>query len=207
MSSTSCSRGRRLGDLAVPELVRRARDGSLPAYAEVVARFEGRLLNFLLRRVPNRADAEDVVQETFVRAWQRIGQYDPRWQFSTWLFTIGHRLAAAHRHRGPALSADLSRVPAEAGEPGRAVADREQCGHVWALADRILPEVQRTALWLRYAEDLPTRQIARVLGKSPIMVRVHLCRARAALRQRLQAREAPAAPPPAGAKLTGELAC
>jgi RNA polymerase sigma-70 factor (ECF subfamily) len=202
-----CSSPQPLGDLAVPELVRRARDGSLPGFAELVARFEGRLLNFLLRRVRTRADADDLVQETFVRAWQRIGQYDPRWQFSTWLFTIGHRLAVAHGRRRREHAADLSRVPAAAREPGRPLADREQCGHIWALADRILPDAQRTALWLRYAEDLSTREIARVLGKSQVMVRVLLCRARAALRERLEARAAPGAAPESGGTLTGELAC
>lgn len=202
-----CSSAQPLGDLGVPELLRRARDGSLPGFAELVARFEGRLLNFLLRRVGTQADAEDLVQETFVRAWQRIDQYDPRWQFSTWLFTIGHRLAVAQRRRRRAHPADLSRVPAEPAEPGGRLADREQCGQVWALADRILPEAQRTALWLRYAEDLSAREIARVLGKSQVMVRVMLCRARVALRERLQAQRAPGAAPERGGTLTGELAC
>jgi RNA polymerase sigma-70 factor (ECF subfamily) len=203
-----CSSATPLADLGVPELVRRARDGSLPGFAELVTRFDGRLLNFLLRRVETPDDAQDLVQETFVRAWQRIDQYDRRWQFSTWLFTIAHRLAIAHRRRCRGeRRADPARLPADSAEPGRRVADREQCGHIWALADRILPEAQRTALWLRYAEDLSTREIARVLGKSPVMVRVMLHRARTALRERLQAGPAPGAARQTAGTLTGELAC
>jgi RNA polymerase sigma-70 factor (ECF subfamily) len=197
-----------LGDLGIPELVGRAQNGSLPCFAELVKRFEGRLFNFVLRRVQSTQDAEDLVQDSFVRAWQRIGQYHPRWQFSTWLYTIAHRLAIAQRkrQRREARPADLDGVPAES-DPGRPAADREQCRHIWALADRVLPETQRAALWLRYAEGLGTSEIARVLGKSRVGVRVMLFRARETLAENL--RRAPARRPVAGTtqQLTGELAC
>jgi RNA polymerase sigma-70 factor (ECF subfamily) len=200
--------GRPLGDLKIPELVSRAQDGSLPCFAELVKRFEGRLFNFVLRRMQSTQDAEDLVQDTFVRAWQRIGQYNPRWQFSTWLYTIAHRLAIAQRHRQrrEARPACLDNVPAEC-DPARPAADREQCRHIWALADRLLPEAQRMALWLRYAEGLGTSEIARVLGKSRVGVRVMLFRARETLAANLKS--APITRPAAITKqqLTGELAC
>jgi len=197
------------GDLEIPQLVGRARNGSLPCFAELVKRFEGRLFNFLLRRTRSVADAEDLVQETFVRAWQRIDQYDARWQFSTWLFTIGHRLAIAQNWHGrrDAAPACLDRVPAGGREPAGPVADREECRHIWALADRILPATQRTALWLRYGEELGPKEIARVMGKSPVMVRVALFRAREALAAHLRAAKAPAPAATTKQPLTGELAC
>ena len=199
---------RPLGDLAIPELVSRAQDGSLPCFAELVKRFEGRLFNFLLRRMQSTQDAEDLVQDTFIRSWQRIGQYNPRWQFSTWLYTIAHRLAIAHRQRQRRVPrpACLDRVPSEC-DPGRPAADREQCRHIWALADRVLPETQRVALWLRYAEGLGTSEIARVLGKSRVGVRVMLFRARETLAANL--RSAPIRRPAAttNQQLTGEFAC
>jgi RNA polymerase sigma-70 factor (ECF subfamily) len=200
---------RSIGDLAIPQLVSRAQTGSLPCFAELVRRFEGRLLNFLLHRTHSIPDAEDLVQESFVRAWQRIGQYDARWQFSTWLFTIAHRLAIAHHHKQSreARPACLDHLASGDGDPGGPVADREQCRHVWALADRILSETQRTALWLRYAEELSPKEIARVLGKSQVMVRVTLYRAREALAARLRAGDARDPAAPAEQELTGELVC
>jgi RNA polymerase sigma-70 factor (ECF subfamily) len=198
-----------IGELAVAQLVGRARSGSLPCFSELVRRYEGRLFNFVLRRTRSIADAEDVVQDTFVRAWQRIDQYNPRWQFSTWLFTIARRLAAARvqqRRRG-AVTIDLRSVASAAGDPSRSVALEDQCRHIWDLADRMLPETQRMALWLRYAEGLGTKEIARVLGKSQVMVRVTLFRARAALAARLQVADASAPAAPARRQLTGELAC
>jgi RNA polymerase sigma-70 factor (ECF subfamily) len=211
--SAPAARPRRLGDLEVPELVSRARNGSLPCFAELVRLYEGRLFNFLLRRTRSAADAEDLVQETFVRAWQRIGQYNPRWQFSTWLFTIARRLAIAQivaherRRQGEAAPACLAHAASGVRDPAGPLTDREQCRHIWALADRILPETQRTALWLRYAEGLGTKEIARVLGKSRVMVRVTLFRAREALAARRRAEGAPAPAAKTTQPLTGELVC
>jgi len=175
---------RLLSEEPIPHLVSRAQRGSLPCFAELVKRFEGRLFNFLVRRTRSTHDAEDLVQDAFVRAWQRIDQYDPRWQFSTWLFTIAHRLAITNgRHRQREVGwSDGREVPTvDRDDPGRAVADRELCGLIWETAERILTESQKTVLWLRYAEELSNRDIARVLGRSQISVRVTLFRAREAL--------------------------
>lgn len=173
-----------LSEVPIPHLVSRAQRGSLPCFAELVKRFEARLLNFLRRRTVSTHDAEDLVQDAFVRAWQRIDQYDGRWQFSTWLFTIAHRLAITHgrrRQREVTWTGAHERPTVERDDPGRSVADREHCDALWDTADRILSESQRTVLWLRYAEDLSNSEISSVTGRSPISVRVTLFRAREAL--------------------------
>ncbi len=175
---------RLLSEESIPQLVSRSQRGSLPCFAELVKRFEGRLFNFLVRRTATTHDAEDITQDAFVRAWQRIDQYDPRWQFSTWLFTIAHRLAITQgrrRHREVGWSDAREQCTVDHDDPSRAVADRESCGLLWETAERILTESQRTVLWLRYAEELSNRDIARVLGKTQISVRVTLFRAREAL--------------------------
>ena len=174
----------RLSEESIPHLVSRAQRGSLPCFAELVKRFEGRLFNFLVRRTATTHDAEDLTQDAFVRAWQRIDQYDPRWQFSTWLFTIAHRLAITQgrrRQREVGWSDGRDDSPVEHGDPGQVVSDRELCGLLWETAERVLTESQRTVLWLRYAEELSNMEIARVMGKSQISVRVTLFRAREAL--------------------------
>ena len=182
--------------LPIPVLARRARARSLPCFAELVERFEGRLFNFLRRRAGSIDDAEDLTQETFVRAWQSIENYNPRWQFSTWLFTIANRAAVTHHRRlrrDRAVRWPDTREPAGSDDPGRSVADREQFRHLWDIADRCLSETQRTALWLRYAEDLSIKEIARVLGKTQITVRVTLFRAREALAERARVAQRPRA--------------
>jgi RNA polymerase sigma-70 factor (ECF subfamily) len=192
-------RGPRLaGRPASPEdLARRARRGDAAAFGEIVAHFSGRVYNFLLRRVGNRSDAEELAQEALVRAWEHIGDYDERWRFSTWLYTIASRLAINHhRTRGRIVfGGDLERRESAEPCPHGTLNRRDESERVWAVAGRVLSEAQHTAIWLRYAEDLSIGEIAEVLGKSAIAVRVLLFRAREAIARELAPNEAEAAPP------------
>lgn len=169
------------------ELAQAARGGALAPFTMLVERYEGRLYNFLLRRCASAADAEDLTQETFLRAFRRIDRYDPRWRFSTWLFTIGARLAAtrarAEGRRGTRERLAAAEEARSAPAPGPAAAAEalDERGRVWAVAQRTLTEEQRSLLWLRYAEDLSMREIATVTGRTEIGVRVALFRARDAL--------------------------
>lgn len=170
-------------DQSPEELALRARDGSLAAFADLVRLFEGRLINFLLRRVPTAQDAEDLAQEAFVRAWTHIADYDPRWRFSTWLFTIASRLAISQQRRAALVRpAHEALVNAQRGlEPehaGDAMITREAFDLVWQIAEQKLSRDQISALWLRYAEDCSIGEIATILRKSQVGVRVMLFRAR-----------------------------
>jgi RNA polymerase sigma-70 factor (ECF subfamily) len=173
--------------LTPEELASRAARGSAASYSELVKRFEVRLFNFLLRKVA-RADAEDLAQETFVRAWERIESYDPRWRFSTWLFTIASRLAVSHYRKQSAAAPRAEHAPdAGADQVDRDVeADCRLGRRLWALAGALGPD-QHEALWLRYAEDLSIPEIAEVMRKSHVGVRVCLFRARQALADKLEA--------------------
>jgi RNA polymerase sigma-70 factor (ECF subfamily) len=164
-------------------LARLAQDGSLLAFSQLVEEFEARLFNFILRRVGNWADAEELTQETFVRAWERIGRYDSRWKFSTWLFTIGLRLAVSdHRSRSRMRLAPTHAVESVSRrDDAESVSDRELGAPTWDLAGRLLTPSQHTALWLRYAEGLGIAEIARIMNRTQVSVRVTLFRAREAL--------------------------
>jgi RNA polymerase sigma-70 factor, ECF subfamily len=167
-------------------LALRAAEGSLEAYGELVRRFELRLFNFLLRRTGSRADAEDLTQEAFIRAWERIHRYEPKWRFSTWLFTIAARLAVSHhRKRRPTLrwvEEDDSQSPLSVDRED----DRNAGARLWSIAGRVLTPEQHTALWLRYAEDMGIDEIAAVLKKSQVGVRVMLFRARQVLAEQME---------------------
>ena len=174
-----------LSTLSSRQLALRAQGGSLPAFAELVTRYEHRLFNFILRRVNCDADAEDIVQEAFLRAWQSIDRYDPTWEFSTWLYTIARRLAAnqyaASRRLALQANPTANTASAQSGDPAEIVARNEQHGNLWPTAQRILTDDQRSALWLRYGECMSVQAIANVLGKTRVSVRVILFRARKAL--------------------------
>ena len=187
---------------ASPEdLALRAQNGSVEAFSMLVELFQARLYNFLLRRASVH-DAEDLAQETFIRAWQRIGLYRPKWRFSTWLFTIATRLAAGRARRvGASQSLSLTDAAEPAAASGVAAAD-EGRSRAWALVDSVLTPEQRTAVWLRYAEDLSNQEIAVVMGKSEVGVRVMLHRARAVLAENLEPQGAPAPVPALAAGAT-----
>src|SRR6185503_19422644 len=75
------------------ELALQARSGSMASFEKLVARFQYTLRNYLAKRTGSSEDAEDLAQETFLRAWRHIGSYDQRWRFSTWLFSIASNRA------------------------------------------------------------------------------------------------------------------
>lgn len=175
------------------DLALRAQEGSAAAFALLVDRFETRLHSFLLRRVRNHADAEDLTQETFVRAWRSIRRYRPAWRFSTWLYTIASRASVNHMRRAQvrarARGEDIA-TAREPAPPSHGAERAEARAEVWRVAEESLTEAQFMAMWLRYVEDLPMRDIGRVLGKSTVGVRALLFRARSALIERID--------PPAG---------
>jgi RNA polymerase sigma-70 factor (ECF subfamily) len=174
------------------ELARRARAGSSECFSELVRRFDAKIYTFLWVRTRCAHDARELAQETFLRAWRKLGHYDPSRRFSTWLFTLARHAAAGHLRRTPrplVAQEHAERTPSarETG-PEHEASRREERGRLWSLAARVLTEEQHTALWLRYAEDLPIPEVARVLGKRENTVRVQLFRARERLGLELAAR-------------------
>ncbi len=172
------------------ELALAVQRGSADCFTELVERFQGPLYNFLVVRLRSVTDAEELTQEALVRAWRKIDYYKPEWRFSTWLFTVARHIAVSHQRSVRARPRQQSdEVPlAEVGDgadPVRDLSRREETSRVWRLAADVLTRDQRSALWLRYAEDLTPKEIGRVLGRHPGTVRVLLFRARERLARRL----------------------
>jgi RNA polymerase sigma-70 factor (ECF subfamily) len=171
-------------NLTAEQLALRAQQGCNNSFCELVERFSIRLVRFLQRETANAQNAEDIAQETFVRAWQNISRYKPRWRFSTWLYTIGYRLACNYHADLPIDSAAMSRRP-DAQPPDVLAENRETGLKLWSIAAQ-LPQNQYEALWLKYAEDMSIKEIAKVTGKSRVNVKVTLYRARTGLAKRLK---------------------
>ena len=167
-----------------------ARRGSVPAFEELVTRHEAGLFRFLFQRTRDAGVAEDLVQEAFLRAWQKLELYDPRWRFSTWLWTIASNLSvSAHRARGkePASEAHAPEFDGRSSEPDPAhlAAQRDEGRALWDFAAGVLRAEERSALWLRYAEERTMEEIGAILGRPATTTRVLLFRARARLAQAL----------------------
>ena len=156
------------------ELVSQAQSGSASAFARLVERYQERLLRFLLTRCASRADAEDAMQETFVSAFRYLQSYNPRWQFSTWLYRIALRNAARLAPR----QATADTVIDDAPDPLEDCIRHAERENLWLAARRVLSQDAWTAMWLRYAEDLPVKEVARALGRPTSWTKVVLLRSR-----------------------------
>ncbi|HMG53136.1 MAG TPA: sigma-70 family RNA polymerase sigma factor [Kofleriaceae bacterium] len=176
---------------AAAQLAARARDGDRGAFDELVVRHRPRLVAFLARRLADTADAEDVAQETFLRAFDHLASYDPGRPFATWLFAIGKNVAANHavaRARREARDRGSAAVAAEAaaGTAVGAAVDTAGGGGVWQRAAAVLSRDAYRALWLRYAQGLSVREIAGELRRSSVAIKVMLFRARRRLLQEVR---------------------
>jgi RNA polymerase sigma-70 factor (ECF subfamily) len=177
--------------LSDEELACQTQAGSSACFAELVGRYEQRLLRFLIQRTHHVQDAEDLLQDTFARAYQRIDSYDPTWKVSTWLFTIASRLACSfHRKASAKPLLEPGQQASGCPDPSAIAARNEERENLWALAAQVLSVNQYTALWLRYAEEMSVKEISRVMKKTQSHVKVLLFRGRGGLGRRLQRSEA-----------------
>jgi RNA polymerase sigma-70 factor (ECF subfamily) len=170
------------------QLVARALAGDKGAFNQLVIRHERRLFRFLSRSAANAADVEDAMQQAMLKAYVHLARYNPRWRFTTWLFTIALRELRTLQRNVPITQRDASQEPAAT--PVEHAIDNDDPGELWRAARRLLHPQHYTALWLRHGEDLPVRDIARVMRRPRIWVSVTLHRACAALRSAVAAPDA-----------------
>jgi RNA polymerase sigma-70 factor (ECF subfamily) len=146
----------------------------------LVHRYHARVFAFLLTLTRHRQDAEDLTQETFLRAWNKIHHYDPAMPLLPWLFTLARRLSIAALRRSRPLPEDWS-YPADPEPP-------VQAAWLWEVARHRLSPEAYSALWLHYREELPLKEVAGVLGKREGAVKVLLHRARKNLAEAVSGR-------------------
>lgn len=167
----------------------------------LIERYQHRLFRFLLFLTRNRAWAEDLFQETWLRVVERGSQYDARWRFQSWLLAIARNLAIDQARRRQPLSLEdsasaaegesgislLDRLPSSDPDPFQQAAGRDEQGR---LADVLghLPTHYREVLTMRFHEELQLDEIAHVTGAPLSTVKSRLRRGLELVRERLQRR-------------------
>jgi len=163
-------------------LVDRVREGDKQAFDLLVAKYQRRLMRLLSRIVHDPAEAEDVVQETFIKAYRALRHFRGDSAFYTWLYRIAVNTAIKHRsrHRNDtalslsaedlnggleALHSPADADPAQGGDPFRAAHRREREALI-RRAVSALPEKQRAVVVLHYFEGLSCEEISRVVDCS-----------------------------------------
>jgi RNA polymerase sigma-70 factor, ECF subfamily len=168
-------------------LAREASSGVLGAFDELVRRYQHRVYGFLLQLVSNPADAREVTQDAFVRAFSALHQFRPGARFSPWLFAIARNKAIDHLRSRKSVADPQRPEDLDYDDPSELLVRREDQSQIWQRARQLLPDLQFQAVWLRYVEDMDVAQIAAVLGKSRTHVKVVLFRARRILANGWQA--------------------
>jgi len=179
------------GEETDESLYARVGRGDRAAFARLVGRHRRRLGAMVTRMTGQAAAAEDIVQESFVRAWTQA----PGWRglqdggtarFGTWLTRIAMNLAIDRARRVAPLPLDTIAEP-ETGQPdSEALLLRHERATLLARAVADLPDRQRAAVTLTYDDDLPNAEAAAVLGITVGAFELLLVRARRTLRQALQ---------------------
>jgi len=171
------------------DLMRRVQEGEMVSYNTLVNRYKDRLFNVLYRMLSSEDEANDLLQETFLRVWQHKMSYDFRFAFSTWIYTIALNLARNELRRRKKIKfldifdfADKLAAKEE---------KKDTSANLKTLLEaemKRLPEKYKTAFLLRDVDNLSYEEIAQVLGVPLGTVKSRVNRARAILRTRLKPR-------------------
>jgi len=183
------------------EVVARVRTGETGLYEMLMRRYNQRLFRVIRSVVTNDGEAEDVLQEAWVRAYEHLDQFEGRASFSTWVTRIAfHEALARTRNskRWTPLENPGGEIMAEAdrrqttSETPEVQAMRGQLGRMLQAAVDALPETYRSVFVLREVEQLSTSETAECLELSEEAVKTRLHRSRALLRRELENRLGPA---------------
>lgn len=183
------------------DLVTRAQTGSEKAYRELLGRYQRPVFSIIYRMIRDREQAEDLAQETFVRVFNNIDRYDPRFKFSSWIFKIATNLTIDHIRRKEldTVSIDGSRnaVTSEQIEatsitiastdenPEELLEAKELGEQIEGAISKLRPEY-KAAILLRHVEGREYQEIAEILSLPLGTVKTYIHRGRNELREQLQ---------------------
>ncbi len=177
-------------------LVKRAKRGDGSAFGELMRRYQNKIYRLARRMTQTDEDAEDVVQEAFVKAFRSLRGFREKSRFSTWLYRITVNLALMKlRKRKPEVVSLDEPISTEEGKMHRELEDEatnplerlleRESAEVLDAAVEALPPAYRAVFILRHVEGLSTEETARILGISVAAVKSRLHRTRLMLQQKL----------------------
>jgi len=174
--------------LTETELVEAVRQGRREGQTEMVSRYAERVFAMIARQVPDMMDAQELTQDSFLRAFSHIDSYDPhKASLSTWLCRIAYHLTLDHlRRRRPVIVAmeDNTDISDEELETELNTGRKERIEQLMEVIDE-LPDDERMLLTLYYFEDRPLTEITYITGIEPAALANRLYRTRKKLYRKL----------------------
>lgn len=175
------------------ELLARIRNGALDDFAEIVRHHQARVFAILHRYERDAHKVEDLAQETFIKAWRALDQFDGRAPFEHWLSKIAVRVALDHlrrekRRRNEIGLSDLGEDALEwlRADEEHSDLDARQAAELLEMAMRELSPADRVVITMQELEGRSVKEICEATGSSSVAVRVRALRARTKLRKALE---------------------
>ena len=162
-------------------LVREAAAGDTRAFGQLVHSHHRRVFNFLSQMTRHHQDAEDLTQQTFIKALHHLARFDQQRPLINWLLTIARNTALNHFRDVKKWDELPDEAAAHGPSPAGEAEQKEQTENLWTRARALLSPREFEVLWLRFAEEMSTRETATVVGLTETHVKVLVFRARQVL--------------------------
>lgn len=172
------------------DLIRQSIQGDLSAFRTLVERHQHYVYSLAYRSVPHREDAEDIVQDTFIKVWLNLRVFDFRGKFTTWVYRIVanlciDRLRSVKRFSSAtAASEEINPLWVNGQDAMKKLEEKDLAEHIKMLADHLSPK-QRMVFILRDLQDLSIEEVSQVMQISEGSVKTNLYYARNAIRLNL----------------------
>ncbi len=171
-------------------LIDRCLAGDSRAFNDLINRYKRQVFALIFRLVHNQSDAEDIAQETFIKAYKSFASYDPSYPFLTWLFKIAHNSAIdfLRAQKPDSLSIHDEENPVDIEDTQISLEEKIEAASQQELIDKVLgtlPPLYREVLILRHQQELSYEEISQSLDIPVGTVKVRLFRARDIMKQKL----------------------
>src|SRR6266852_1186280 len=174
------------------QLVQTIRNGEPEAFEQLVRRKTTKVYSLCYRVIGNAEDAKDISQLVFIKLWKNLDKYDPHFAFDTWLYRMVTNVAIDFlrnkQSRENAVNSNLRLVKTSSDAEQGVVVQRKEIENVFNAVATVLSPKQKTIFVMREMDDLPSSEIAKILGCRESTVRNHLFNARKLMQQQLRKR-------------------
>lgn len=174
------------------QLVQTIRGGDTDAFETLVRRKTSKVYALCYRIIGNAEDAKDISQLVFLKLWENLEKYDPQFAFDTWLYRMVTNVAIDFmrnkQSRENAVNSNLRLVKTSADAEQGVIVQRKEVESVFNDIANVLSPKQKTIFVMNQMEDLPSAEIAKILGCRESTVRNHLFNARKLMQAQLTRR-------------------
>jgi RNA polymerase sigma-70 factor (ECF subfamily) len=177
-SSTATDAELVAGSTSDVALARVDANGTACDFEEIVRLHSSRIFNFVFQMTRQRQDAEDLVQQTFIKAHKNLHRFDGTRPIINWLLTIARHSTLNHFRGSKRWEEVPDSTASNEPSPATVAERREEKENLWADARRLLSQREFHVLWLRFGEDLSVEETARVAGLTQTHIKIIVFRAK-----------------------------